>query len=115
MPPRHWKLRLEDILESIRKIERFSYGLSFEEFRADDKTFDAVVRNFGIIGEAARHVPPEITDRHPEVPWSRMRGMRNFVVHVYFGTDAEIIWETIHTDLPTLVPQLRRILEVEQP
>ncbi len=68
MPPRGWRLRLEDILDSITKIERYIYGLSFEEFCVDDRTFDAVAWNFGIIGEAARNVPPEITGRYPEIP-----------------------------------------------
>jgi uncharacterized protein with HEPN domain len=114
VPPRSWRLRIEDILESIEKIERYSFGLSFEEFRADDKTFDAVARNFGIIGEAARHVPAEIADRHPDIPWSHMRGMRNIVVHEYFGADAEIMWETLRTEFPIVVPLLRRMLDAER-
>lgn len=77
MPPRDWRLRIEDILEAIHKTQRYVSGLSFDEFCADDKVVDAVVRNLEVIGEAARHIPPEIESRHPGVPWGEMRGMRN--------------------------------------
>lgn len=91
MPPREWKLRIEDILESIGKIERYTAGMSFVDFLADERTVDAVVRNFTIIGEAARHIPGEIVNRYPGVAWPAMRGLRNVVVHEYSSVDLETI------------------------
>lgn len=114
MPPRDWRLRIEDIAESIAKVGRYTSGMTLESFQADEKTVDAVIRNFQIIGEAARHVPPEIAGRHPDVPWVEMRAMRNVVVHEYAGVDLATVWETVQRDLPPLVPRLRRILEEQQ-
>ncbi len=113
MPPREWKLRVEDMLEAIARVERYTEGMSLQAFRDDQKTIDAVARNFGILGEAARHVPPEVTDRHATVPWSLIGGMRHVVVHEYFGVSVDIVWEAIRHDLPPLVPQLREVLEDE--
>jgi uncharacterized protein with HEPN domain len=73
-------------------------------------TLDAVSRCFGIIGEAASHVPAEIAAAHPEIPWSAMRGMRNIIVHEYFGVTNETLWNTAREDLPGIVEPLRRLL-----
>lgn len=78
--------------------------MTVEEFRADDKTVDAAVRNLGIIGEAARHVPPDVQERNPQLPWSQMRGMRNVVIHEYSSVSARIIWRTLTENLPPLPP-----------
>jgi uncharacterized protein with HEPN domain len=91
MPDRDWKFRIEDILESIAKVERYTAGMTFDTFTADEKTIDAVVRNFTIIGEAARYMPQEIEARYPYLPWNEMRGMRNIVVHEYFGVSFSIL------------------------
>jgi uncharacterized protein with HEPN domain len=111
VPPREWRLRIEDILESIIKIQRYTEGMTFDAFVDDEKTIDAVTRNFTIIGEAACHIPQEIEDRYQNVLWFRMRGMRNIVVHEYFGVDLPTVWQTIQQDISVLVPQLRHILE----
>lgn len=111
MPPREWRLYIEDILESISRIQRYTGGMVFNDFRVSDITVDAVVRNFIIIGEAARQVPVELEKRYPEIPWERMRGLRNVVVHQYFGMDLGIIWETALQDLPLLVPLLQKALK----
>jgi uncharacterized protein with HEPN domain len=71
---------------------------------------DAVVRNFQVLGEAARHVPPDIQNKYPEVPWAIMQGMRNILVHDYFKVKVDIVWRTIQADLPPLVAPLQRIL-----
>lgn len=113
MPPRHWKLRIEDILGCIAKIQRYTEDLTFETFSSDDKTVDAVLRNFEIIGEAARYVPPEITQRYDSVPWNKLRGMCNVLMHEYFGVGLPIVWQTTVDDLPPLVPLLQAILERE--
>lgn len=94
MSPRSWILRIEDILEAIAKIEQYTEGITFETFTTDDRTIDAVIRNLEIIGEAARHLPNEVADRYPQVPWNDMRGMRNILIHEYFGVSLPIIWHT---------------------
>ena len=77
MPSRDWRLRLQDILESIREIERRTKGMTFEEFAKNQTTIKAVLYDFIIIGEATRNVPKEIHSRHPLIPWRLMGGMRN--------------------------------------
>lgn len=113
MPSRNWKVRVEDILQAASKIEQYVAGMTFETFRADDKTIDAVVRNLEIIGEASRNVPPPVRDRHLSVPWDKMIGIRNVLIHEYSGVSVPIVWRTIREDLPPLVPLLREILEGE--
>jgi uncharacterized protein with HEPN domain len=79
-------------------------------FSADEKTADAVVRNLEVVGEAARHVPDEVTRQYPDIPWDKMRGIRNVLAHEYFGLDMTIVWQTLKDDLPPLVPLLQRVL-----
>ncbi len=84
--------------------------MELEAFVADDRTLDAVSRCFGIIGEAAIHVPKDVVDAHPEIPWAEMRAMRNIVVHEYFGVTNETLWKTAREDLPTIIEPLRKLL-----
>ena len=111
MSPRHWKFRIADMIGAIEAVLEYTDGYGYGDFAEDRKTVDAVVRNFIIIGEAAVHVPEEICNAHPEIPWKDMRDMRNYMVHVYLGTSIETIWETITYDLPPLLPQLKTFLE----
>ncbi len=111
MRPRDWRVRIEDILDAISKIERYIGGMDFDAFAGDERTIDATVRNLEIIGEAARHVPDEVTVRFPEVPWADMRAMRNVLTHEYFGVNRSILWRTVTHDLPPLKPQLARLLD----
>jgi uncharacterized protein with HEPN domain len=111
MSSRDWRLRLEDIIDAISKIERYVSGMGFEMFESDERTIDAVLRNMEIIGEAARYVPTGVEDSYIEIPWSKMRGIRNVVAHEYFGVSLPIIWRTLKEDLPPLVPQLRQVLQ----
>lgn len=103
-------LYLQDILTSLSRIEDYTKELSFEDFSNDWKTIDAVVRNFEIIGEAARNMPEEVSLKNPDVPWSGMVSMRNKVIHEYSGVDIEILWKTIEEDLPLLKTQIEKIL-----
>lgn len=114
MPERDWRVRIEDILEATSRIRRYTEGMSAKDFRENDMAQDALIRNFAVIGEAARHIPEEVQDKYPEVPWIRMRAMRNLVVHEYFGVDLRIIWDTVHEDLPDLVGDLEEVLEAER-
>ncbi len=110
MPPRTWRVRIEDILEAMDNISLYVAGLDYQAFRVDRKTVNAVERNLEIIGEAAAYLPDEILSRWREVPWQRMRGLRNLLAHEYFGVDVSILWQTIQEDLPALKPLLQEIL-----
>jgi uncharacterized protein with HEPN domain len=105
-----WKDRIEDILEAISNLQEYVRGMTFQEFSADKRTLQAAAYEIGIIGEAARHVPPEVRDRCPEIPWDKMQGIRNVVVHEYFRLDVAILWQTITDSLPPLIPYLKRVL-----
>jgi uncharacterized protein with HEPN domain len=111
VPHRSWDLRISDIIEAIENALNYSAGMTFEQFAADRKTIDAVVRNFMIIGEAATHLPEDFIERHPDLPWQEMRDMRNIVVHEYFGVDNLIVWETLQINLPPLLPLLRHLIK----
>ena len=115
MSKRDARLLLQDMLESLEKIERYTAGLTFERFAQDDRTVDAVVRNLEVIGEAARQIPSEVRERYPEVPWRRVIGLRNVVVHEYFVVDVEIVWTVVRQSLPELKEALRRMIaELEE-
>lgn len=108
---RNWRMRVEDILVCIDKIKTYTLNMTFEQFSSDDKTVDAVIRNFEIIGEAASHIPLEIQDQYPHLAWLEMRGMRNIIAHEYFGVSLSIIWHTAEYDLLKLEKELRTLLE----
>jgi len=114
MPPRDWRMRIEDILDAIGQIQDYTRGITFEAFRQDRKTIDAVVRNITVIGEAAGNVPSAVAEQHGEIPWRQMRDFRNVVVHAYFGVDLKVLWDTVRVDLPPLVDPLRRVLSEEK-
>lgn len=111
MSTRDWKLRIEDILEAIDRIENYTEGFHFEQWQQDQKTIDAVIRNFEILGEAATHVPLEVQNHFPNVPWAKMKGIRNLLIHEYFGVDAEVLWKTIQEDLPGLKKGLVKLFD----
>ncbi len=111
MPPRNWKMRIRDILDSISAVQEYTSGMDFEAFSKDRKTVDAVVRNITIIGEASRNVPADKVGAYPEVPWKLMRDFRNVVAHVYFGIPERVLWDTVQDDLPPLVPLLQKLLQ----
>jgi uncharacterized protein with HEPN domain len=110
MSNRDLKLLLEDILEAALKIKRYTKNLDNDLFLADDKTMDAVVRNFEIIGEAANRLNPDFRTVHSEIDWNRIRGFRNRIVHDYFGIDYEIVWSIIENDLDNLIEQIKSVI-----
>lgn len=101
---------LEDMLLGMSRILEYTKGLTFEEFKKDYKTADAVIRNFEIIGEASKNLPSELKENFPEVPWEEMYLMRNKVSHEYFGVDYEIIWDVAKNFLPENKKQVQKIL-----
>ncbi len=110
MPPRDWAFRIQDILDAIAKIQRYVSAVDFEAFENDEEIMDAVVLNLTVIGEAANHIPSEITDNHPEIPWRQMIDLRNFSVHAYWNLRPSVIWDTIQNDLPPLIKPLQKLL-----
>ena len=87
MSPRDWKFRLEDMVESIDLIEEYVKNMDRNSWSQDRKTIDAVIRNLEVIGEAAKHLPAELQERYPDIPWFHIQGMRNLLIHEYFGVD----------------------------
>lgn len=110
---RDWKLRITDILEAMAKIEHYLGGYTRDSFLNDPLTIDAVIRNISIIGEAAAYVPGGVKKRNGSIPWDKLRKLRNYLVHEYFGVDHHMVWETVTRNLPPLKPALVRALETE--
>ncbi len=102
---------LEDIVEGAEKIERFTDGMSYEEFERDEKTVDAVLRNLEVIGEAAKNVPEDVRREYSEVPWAEMAGMRDKLIHGYATIELEIVWTTVEEDVPELIPALNAVMD----
>lgn len=104
------KIFLGHILESIDRIREYTEGLDEDSFAEDDKVQDAVLRRIQIIGEAVKKLPEELRAAHPQVPWRRITGTRDKVVHDYFGIDIELVWMVAESQLPNLAVEIRSIL-----
>lgn len=111
MSRRNNTLLIQDIFEAAVKIRLYTKGMGLEEFKADEKTIDAVIRNFEIIGEAANRLDVEFKLSNPEIEWDRMRGFRNRIIHEYFGIDLEIVWPIIVNDIASLIKLLEEKLK----
>ena len=108
---RNYILYLTDILECLDAIESFVEGMSFEDFKQDDKTSSAVIRKFEIIGEATKQVPESIKQKYSAIPWKEMAGMRDKLIHFYFGVNYELLWQTTKNRIPQIKPVIRQILQ----
>jgi len=95
-------LYLKDILNAIESIEAFMAGMDFEAFRTDDKTASAVIRKLEVIGEAVKQLPEEVRQRYPDIPWKQVAGMRDKLIHFYFGVEPALIWQIVNNRLPAL-------------
>lgn len=102
---------LDDIYNSINDIEDFIKDLSFNEFSKDKKTLNAVIRSLEIIGEASKKIPVEFKEKFPAIPWNKMSGMRNKLIHEYFGIDIEMLWIVITKDIQDLKSVFKKIIE----
>lgn len=107
---RDYTLYLKDILAAIESIEAFIEGMTPEAFEVDDKTASAVMRKLEIIGEAVKQIPEEIRQKHPQIPWKEMAGMRDKLIHFYFGVDHRLVWKTITERLPGVKQEIEKVL-----
>ncbi|MCE5252541.1 DUF86 domain-containing protein [bacterium] len=109
--PRDYKVFLEDIIKASQNILDDTEGMTYAGFFSDRKTCDAVVRNLEIIGEAVKNIPESVRIEYPEIPWKRIAGLRDILIHEYFGVDKEIIWDVIQNKVPILEKAVRIILD----
>jgi uncharacterized protein with HEPN domain len=107
---RDHRLYLDDIREAIRAIREYTKGLTFESFSADRKTVDAVIRNLEIIGEAARNLPEEFKAISGDIEWRKIVGLRNLLIHEYFGVSKPVVWDIVQNKLDSLDRFCSRLL-----
>jgi uncharacterized protein with HEPN domain len=105
---------LEDLLDALRKSHHFIAGMGFEQFVEDDKTAFAVVRALEVVGEAAKQIPEGIRQEYAQVPWREMSGMRDKLIHHYFGIDLRVVWKTVKEEVPQLIPVIEEIVVREK-
>ena len=108
---RAWRFYIEDMLEFGEKVLSYTDGLDEAAFIADGLTYDATLRNIQLIGEAATHIPTDVRKAYPDIPWGIIIGTRNRLVHGYRRVNQEVLWSIIQDDIPTLIPQLQKLLE----
>jgi len=106
---RDWRFYWDDIIGACEKIERYTAGLDRDAFIADDKTGDAVIRNLEVIGEAAKHLPPEARELASDIEWKKICGFRDFLIHAYFGVDPDIVWSVVSDKVPELLRALQAV------
>jgi len=102
---------ITDIIDAMEKPLKFTQGMSYEDFAKDDKTLFAVVRAIEVIGEAVKRIPEDVRRRYPEIPWRGMAGMRDKVIHGYFGVDKKVVWDTVRKSIPRLKPLFEKMLQ----
>jgi len=108
---REYKLFLHDILTACIDIQDFTSGMNFDQFVQDRKTNSAVIRQFEVIGEAVKNIPEWIKDKAPDIPWKDIAGMRDRLIHGYFGIDYNLVWETTVHNIPELYKNILIIIE----
>lgn len=108
--PRDYRAYLRDILEAIRRIEKYTENISFDEFVDNELIQDGVLRNLEVIGEAVKNIPDDIKSDNPNVEWRKIAGLRDILIHAYFGIDVEIIWDIVKNKVPELGRDIKDIL-----
>ncbi len=111
MPKRDWSLFLKDIHASSKKIILYTKDISLHDLLKDQKTYDAVMRNLQIIGEAIKHLPAEIRAQYKNIDWKKAAGLRDIVVHEYFCINRDIIWDVIKNKIPEIEKEVKKILK----
>ena len=104
------KVYLEDILEAVQKIRAFTQGLSLAALSQDAKTLDAVIRNLEVIGEAVKRLPEPVKQQQPQMEWRKIAGLRDILIHEYFGVNVEVVWDVIEQKLPALGKAVQQLL-----
>lgn len=104
------RVYFDDILESIKLIQKYTANVTEDDFRKSVDIQDAVIRRLEIIGEAVKHIPDEMRNKYPDVPWKKIAGARDIFVHEYFGVRFDRVWGTIANDLPSLKRQVEELL-----
>ena len=107
---REWRFYIQDMIEFSEKVLSYTEGLDQDEFIADELTYDATLRNLELIGEAATHIPSEVREAYPDIPWRAIVGTRNRLAHSYLIINNNIIWTIIQDAIPKLLPELRNLL-----
>ncbi len=108
---REFKDYFIDLMDSINKIEEFTEGMEYNDFLKDNKTIFACVRAIEIMGEAVKNIPEYVKEENKEIPWKKIYGIRNKLIHEYFGVEPEVVWITIKEDIPLIKPYIMEILE----
>jgi len=108
---RNYRLYLGDILDNMRFAEEMIKEIDFTQFAKNRNVHYTVIRCIEIVGEAAKHIPPEIREKHCDIPWKRMAGMRDKIIHFYIGIDLEIVWMVVKEDFPSLRPLIQSIFD----
>jgi len=106
-----YKILVGHILESVKQIEKYTENMSDDDFVESTQIQDSVIRRLEIIGEAIGNFPEEIKKEYPRIQWEEISGMRNFLIHEYFGVDLYLVWETVKGDIPKLKEQMKKIIE----
>lgn len=110
---RSLRLYFEDIRTSCAKVQRYTVDMTFEDFVADERTYDAVVRNLQIIGEAVKQIPPDVREQYPAIEWRKIAGLRDILAHAYFSLENETLWDVVQNKTPELSAQIQLILRKE--
>ncbi len=112
---RESRLFLEDIVACCDKVGRYTLGLTLDKFRATEMVVDAVARNLELVGEASKRLPDDLRQRYPDVPWRKMAGLRDVIVHGYFGIDIALLWDIAQKDVPVVRHKIAAILATVYP
>ncbi|MBI3011875.1 MAG: DUF86 domain-containing protein [Candidatus Omnitrophica bacterium] len=109
-PKREFVDYLRDMLDAMQKVAEFTRGMDASAFRSDEKTAFAVIRALEVLGEAAKNIPQTVRDRYPQVPWREVAGIRDKLIHEYFGVNLDVVWRAVQQDLPQLTPVIVQML-----